>query len=93
MYLARIIDEHGKPDYAVVDLEGGLTRAHGSLSEGFRSTGCPIEARRWLPPIDPRAILCIGRNYAAHAAEQDAPPPEYPVVFFKNPPAAAGVRG
>jgi 2-keto-4-pentenoate hydratase/2-oxohepta-3-ene-1,7-dioic acid hydratase in catechol pathway len=90
MHLARIIDEHGKPDYAVADLDGDLTRTHGSLSEGFRSSGQPIEPQAWLPPLDPRAILCIGRNYAAHAAEQDAPPPDYPVVFFKNPAAAIG---
>lgn len=32
-------------------------------------------------------IICIGRNYAAHAAEMNAPRPERPVVFMKPPTA------
>ncbi len=32
-------------------------------------------------------ILCIGRNYADHAIEQGAAPPERPMVFTKNPAA------
>ena len=38
----------------------------------------------------PPAIICIGRNYAAHAAEMGAAPPERPTVFMKNPAAVAG---
>ncbi|UFU06884.1 fumarylacetoacetate hydrolase family protein [Ruania halotolerans] len=29
------------------------------------------------------SILCIGQNYAAHAAESGAEPPEVPILFFK----------
>jgi 2-keto-4-pentenoate hydratase/2-oxohepta-3-ene-1,7-dioic acid hydratase in catechol pathway len=36
-----------------------------------------------LAPVEPRKIVCVGRNYAAHAAELgNAPPPE-PLLFFK----------
>ncbi len=35
-------------------------------------------------------LVCIGRNYAAHAAEMNSPVPERPVVFLK--PATALVR-
>lgn len=28
-------------------------------------------------------ILCVGRNYAAHAAEMNAPPPGEPMLFLK----------
>ncbi len=35
----------------------------------------------------PPAILCIGRNYAEHAAEMGAERPEHPMVFAKNPAA------
>jgi len=31
------------------------------------------------------AILCIGRNYADHAAEMGADPLEHPILFMKNP--------
>jgi 2-keto-4-pentenoate hydratase/2-oxohepta-3-ene-1,7-dioic acid hydratase in catechol pathway len=39
-----------------------------------------------LPP----AILAIGRNYAAHAAEMGSAAPERPLVFMKNPAAVIG---
>jgi len=38
----------------------------------------------------PPALFCIGRNYAAHAAEMQSPPPERPVVFMKNPASIIG---
>jgi acylpyruvate hydrolase len=37
---------------------------------------------RLLPPVpDPAKIICIGLNYADHAAETGQPPPTYPVLF------------
>jgi 2,4-diketo-3-deoxy-L-fuconate hydrolase len=44
--------------------------------------GAPI-ARPW-------AVICIGMNYAAHAAESGALPPEDMVVFFKHPNTVVG---
>jgi 2-keto-4-pentenoate hydratase/2-oxohepta-3-ene-1,7-dioic acid hydratase in catechol pathway len=38
---------------------------------------------RLLAPCDPRKILCIGRNYAAHAAEMGNPMPREPMLFMK----------
>ena len=38
----------------------------------------------------PAAVVCIGMNYAAHAAETGATPPEHPVVFFKHPNTVVG---
>jgi 2-keto-4-pentenoate hydratase/2-oxohepta-3-ene-1,7-dioic acid hydratase in catechol pathway len=35
------------------------------------------------PVIWPKAIVCIGRNYAAHIAEGDSPVPEFPLLFSK----------
>ncbi|MCH2152344.1 MAG: fumarylacetoacetate hydrolase family protein [Phycisphaerales bacterium] len=35
----------------------------------------------------PPAIICIGRNYEAHAAEMGASRPDAPTVFMKNPAA------
>ena len=32
-------------------------------------------------------ILCVGKNYLAHAAEMNEPAPEQPVFFFKSGPA------
>lgn len=38
-----------------------------------------------LPPVVPGKIICVGRNYAAHAAEHDAEVPEIPLIFLKPP--------
>lgn len=43
------------------------------------------------PPIArPSAVVCIGMNYAAHAAETGAAVPEHPVVFLKTPNTVVG---
>ena len=38
----------------------------------------------------PGAVLCIGQNYAAHAAESGDAPPEIPIMFFKHPNTVVG---
>lgn len=42
------------------------------------------------PVARPSAVLCIGMNYVAHAAESGALPPEYPVLFLKTPNTLGG---
>ncbi len=37
-------------------------------------------------------MLCIGQNYAAHAAESGNLPPERPIVFFKHPNTVVGAH-
>ena len=37
-----------------------------------------------LAPVDPKAIVCIGLNYAKHAAESGMAVPDNPVVFHKT---------
>jgi 2-keto-4-pentenoate hydratase/2-oxohepta-3-ene-1,7-dioic acid hydratase in catechol pathway len=35
-------------------------------------------------------VLCIGMNYAAHAAESGSAPPEIPILFLKTPNTVVG---
>jgi 2-keto-4-pentenoate hydratase/2-oxohepta-3-ene-1,7-dioic acid hydratase in catechol pathway len=51
----------------------------------------PLESTRLGPPV-PNAskIVCIGLNYADHAAEQNRPLPEKPLLFAKAPSALIG---
>ena len=37
-----------------------------------------------VPIDDPPKILCVGRNYAAHAKEGGAEPPAYPDIFMRS---------
>ena len=50
----------------------------------------PLEAVRLLSPVLPGKILCIGRNYVAHAKEHDAEVPEMPLLFLKPPSSVIG---
>ncbi len=55
--------------------------------------GCPIiaESVRIGPPIArPSKIVCVGLNYAQHAAESGMDIPEEPVLFFKASSAIVG---
>lgn len=38
---------------------------------------------RLLAPVEPSKIVCVGRNYAAHAAELGNEVPKEPVIFLK----------
>ncbi|TFD46907.1 FAA hydrolase family protein [Cryobacterium frigoriphilum] len=42
------------------------------------------------PIARPSAIICIGMNYAAHAAEAGSAPPEHMVIFNKHPNTLSG---
>ncbi len=49
-----------------------------------------LEEVRLLPPVLPRKIIGVGRNYPAHAAEHGAEVPSVPLVFLKPPTAVIG---
>lgn len=38
----------------------------------------------------PSAVICIGMNYAAHAAESGSAPPTVPIMFLKTPNTVVG---
>ena len=42
---------------------------------------------RFLPPATPSKIVCVGRNYAEHAAELGNEVPKEPLLFLKAPSA------
>jgi 2-keto-4-pentenoate hydratase/2-oxohepta-3-ene-1,7-dioic acid hydratase in catechol pathway len=50
----------------------------------------PSGLRVGAPVARPGAMICIGQNYAAHAAESGAAPPTTPIVFFKHPNTVVG---
>jgi 2-keto-4-pentenoate hydratase/2-oxohepta-3-ene-1,7-dioic acid hydratase in catechol pathway len=51
----------------------------------------PLENVRLLPPVLPSKIICIGRNYVAHAKEHDAEVPDMPLIFLKPPTSVIGM--
>ena len=63
----------------------GLTRLRADLTERRLQQRDIGGYRIGAPIARPQAILCIGQNYAAHAAESGSPPPPHPIVFLKHP--------
>lgn len=70
---------------------GGIAAARAALEAG--------ELEQWMPPAGirigapiarPMAVLCIGQNYAAHAAESGAAAPTVPILFHKHPNTVVG---
>jgi len=45
---------------------------------------------RLLAPCEPSKIVCVGRNYAAHAAELGNELPKEPLIFLKPPSSLIG---
>jgi 2-keto-4-pentenoate hydratase/2-oxohepta-3-ene-1,7-dioic acid hydratase in catechol pathway len=65
------------------------------LSGELRATGAltRLSGIKLSPPvIAPGKILAVGLNYAAHAAEGNVKPPEFPLIFSKNVTALIGTK-
>jgi 2-keto-4-pentenoate hydratase/2-oxohepta-3-ene-1,7-dioic acid hydratase in catechol pathway len=66
--------------------EGGLeTLAQAVAASDPRLVPAPAGARIGAPIAVPQKIVCIGLNYADHAAEAGFPVPNEPMVFLKAP--------
>jgi 2-keto-4-pentenoate hydratase/2-oxohepta-3-ene-1,7-dioic acid hydratase in catechol pathway len=87
----------------VLDLGGVTADIDGRfLADGLETARLALEAgdlpelpgagdlRVGAPVARPSAVVCIGMNYAAHAAESGAQPPEMPIIFLKTPNTVVG---
>lgn len=84
--------------YAATDAEGQLRVLFSDPFEvpaGEWEYGRPVESspQGVLPPVYPRKIVGIGRNYRAHAEELGNPVPDEPVIFLKAPTSIVGPGG
>ncbi|AMM21591.1 hypothetical protein AX769_17400 [Frondihabitans sp. PAMC 28766] len=70
---------------------GGPAAVRSALEAGELPLLEGAESLRVGAPIArPSAVICIGMNYAAHAAESGSEPPTSPVIFFKTPNTVVG---
>ncbi|MET4580934.1 2,4-diketo-3-deoxy-L-fuconate hydrolase [Conyzicola nivalis] len=77
------------------DIDGSFLESDGLRRARDLAAELPVlEGARELrvgPPIArPGAVLCIGQNYAAHAAESGNAAPTVPILFFKHPNTVVG---
>jgi len=76
----------------------GRFLAHGEIHEGYfeikeamiEFEGVKFENFRFLPPVRPEKIVCVGLNYIDHARELNMKIPEEPIIFLKPPSAVIG---
>ncbi|MDC3962336.1 fumarylacetoacetate hydrolase family protein [Polyangium jinanense] len=83
---ARIDRGEGRAAFARLDGDR-LRLLTGAPWERPSETGedVPFAGARLLAPVTPTKIVCVGRNYRAHAAELGNDVPAEPLLFFKPP--------
>ncbi|MCJ7695658.1 MAG: fumarylacetoacetate hydrolase family protein [Anaerolineaceae bacterium] len=88
MKLLRFMTKEISPCFGWIDqdmvgkIEGNPFGEYRRLDAKYQLTSVKI-----LPPCEPTKIICIGRNYEAHANEHNAEIPEIPLLFLKPPSA------
>src|SRR6266566_10109789 len=92
-YVVRDASASGSasPQYGLIEGENVIEISGapwGPWSRGSRSSRLPEV--RLLAPVEPSKIVCIGRNYAAHAAELGNEVPKEPLMFLKPPSSLLG---
>lgn len=72
--------------------EEKIGKIEGNIFENYRRYEANISVTdvTLLPPVAPTKIICIGRNYASHAAEHKVDVPEIPLIFLKPPSSIIG---
>lgn len=67
--------------------EEGLALLSGAISSSMMSKARPLDPERvrWCLPVQrPGKVICLGLNYAAHAAEGGNAKPDYPSFFMRG---------
>jgi 2-keto-4-pentenoate hydratase/2-oxohepta-3-ene-1,7-dioic acid hydratase in catechol pathway len=84
MRIIRYSTNNDPPNFGWM-FEDRIGPVEGSIFSEFRraDASIPFDSVRLHPPLLPGKILCVGRNYAAHAKEHDAEVPEVPLLFMK----------
>jgi 2-keto-4-pentenoate hydratase/2-oxohepta-3-ene-1,7-dioic acid hydratase in catechol pathway len=88
---ARILSRSGQPAYARFE-KNTLTVLTNAPWENPRDTheAVAFSSAKLLAPVTPTKIVCVGRNYRAHAAELGNDVPAEPLLFFKPPSSIIG---
>jgi len=84
------IEREGQPLY-VAEREGRWRLVDGDIFGAYRE-GPEIQpdGLRFLPPVTPSKIVCVGLNYRDHAIETNKPLPDEPLIFLKPTTAVIG---
>jgi 2-keto-4-pentenoate hydratase/2-oxohepta-3-ene-1,7-dioic acid hydratase in catechol pathway len=82
----------GEPKYGLIETENTrdyILRAIATMPQDYNTFAgaeplrLPLEQAELLAPVVPSKIVCIGRNYTAHAKELGHEVPTSPLIFMK----------
>jgi 2-keto-4-pentenoate hydratase/2-oxohepta-3-ene-1,7-dioic acid hydratase in catechol pathway len=91
--IARFSTDDQSPQFGIVDDDHLVVLTGDPMYHGFETTGerVPLAQARILAPVIPRSkVVCVGMNYAAHAAEMGHEVAETPLIFMKPNTAVIG---
>ena len=91
MRIIRFLGKDGAPRFGWVTGED-VGVIVGTPYESFRRSVTQMKLKdvQLLAPVEPSKIICVGRNYAAHADELNNELPEQPLLFLKPPSTLIG---
>ncbi len=96
MRLGRIASPDGVA-FVVIEGDSNSDAVCREIAEQYLSRNPTFTGRSWpladvrlLAPILASKVICMGKNYAAHAHEMGGEPPEDPVIFLKPNTAIIG---
>ena len=74
----------GQPRYGLLDdTEVVLIEPHPFTAHSATGERLPLKGLRLLAPVIPSKVVCVGKNYAEHAAEMGGEAPDTPLLFLK----------
>ncbi len=85
MRVFRCVQSEGGPPVHCIPLPNGNWEEVRREGLSFLPTGKPVRPLRFLTPIAPSAVFCIGVNYASHAKEFGHVQQAWPTTFMKSP--------
>ena len=97
MRIARAQGADGEIIYGMITDEwfqpvAGSPFEHEAGNMQLRGQAVAFSGVRLLAPCQPSKIICVGRNYADHAAEHGVNVPKEPLIFLKPPSAVVGPK-
>jgi 2-keto-4-pentenoate hydratase/2-oxohepta-3-ene-1,7-dioic acid hydratase in catechol pathway len=78
------------PRYAIVNEDHVQEISAAPWTKWSATRQLPLTSVRLTAPVAPTKIVCVGRNYAAHAAELGNDVPKEPLIFLKPPTSIVG---
>lgn len=98
MQIVRFIEQHKQlqdewfaPTWGILEDERVYPLAQAPYA-GIEIQGAarPLESIKLVAPATPSKLVCVGRNYAEHAAELGNEVPPEPLIFLKPPTTVIG---